>query len=214
MPIVFDHVCSRCRLAGEKLFLKGEKCFTPKCPMVRRAYRPGIHGQKRAGRGRREPRRTDYGIQLREKQTLRAMYGIPEHQLRAYFRDARRIAGVTSDHLIRRLESRLDNVVFRLGFVSSRPAARQLVHHGLITVDGRRVTVPSFQVRVGHVISINESRRGKPIFTDLADRVRGKPLPAWLERVDAWTGRVSRDVHLEPHEVPVDLGSVVEFYSR
>lgn len=207
MGTAFDHVCARCRLAGEKLFLKGEKCFTPKCPMVRRPYAPGIHGQKHR-------KITEYGRQLREKQALRAMYGIRERQLANAFREARRERGVTAEFLIDRLEARLDNVVFRLGLASSRPHARQLVQHGLVTVNGRRVDIPSFAVRVGQVIAVKESKRGKPAFADLAERVRTKPLPAWLERVDAWTGKVGAPPHLEAHEIPVDLRAIVEFYSR
>lgn len=208
MSTAFDHVCARCRLAGEKLFLKGEKCFTPKCPMVRRPYAPGLHGQKR----RRSP--TEYGKQLREKQALRAMYGIRERQLRNYVTAARHERGVTADFLIGRLESRLDNVVFRAGFGASRPQARQLVQHGLITAKGRRVDIPSYGVAVGDRIAVKEGKRIKPIFENLAERVRGKPLPGWLERVDEWTVTVTGEPRLEPQEITVDLRAIVEFYSR
>jgi len=207
MSTAFDHVCARCRLAGEKLFLKGEKCFTPKCPMVRRPYRPGIHGQKRRTV-------TEYGKQLREKQALRAMYGIRERQLRGYFSEARSQPGITAEVLVSDLESRLDNVVFRLGFGASRPHARQLVHHGLVTVNGRRVDLPSYDVNPGDLIGIKESKRSKPVFTSLAERVRSQPLPSWLERVDTWSGKIIGEPRLEPHEVPVDLRAIVEFYSR
>lgn len=207
MSAVFDHVCARCRLAGEKLFLKGEKCFTPKCPMVRRPYRPGIHGQKRRTA-------TEYGKQLREKQALRAMYGIREQQLRKYFQQALDQKGVTAEVLVSELESRLDNAVFRLGFAASRPHARQLVHHGLVTVNGRSVDLPSFVVHLGDAVAIKESKRAKPAFVSLAERIRSQPLPAWLERVDTWSGKVIAEPKLEPHEVPVDLRAIVEFYSR
>lgn len=207
MGTAFDHVCARCRLAGEKLFLKGEKCFTPKCPMVRRPYPPGIHGQKRRTS-------TEYGRQLREKQALRAMYGIREGQLSSYVAAARRERGVTADFLIQRLEARLDNVVFRLGFGASRAHARQLVQHGLIAVRDRRVDIPSYEVRQGEIITVKESKRGKPVFQGLAERVRAKALPSWLERVDTWSGRVTAEPRLEAHEVPVDLRAIVEFYSR
>lgn len=208
MSLAFDHVCARCRLASEKLFLKGEKCFTPKCPMVRRPYAPGIHGQ------RRRRTATEYGKQLREKQAVRAIYGIRERQMQRYVEEAKRLRGVTADSLIRCLEGRLDNAVFRLGFGASRPHARQLINHGLITVNGRTVTIPSFQVRVGENIAIKESKRGKPIFSDLAERVRAKALPPWLERIEPWAGRVADEPRLEAHEIPVDLRVVVEYYSR
>lgn len=207
MSTAFDHVCARCRLAGEKLFLKGEKCFTPKCPMVRRPYAPGIHGQKRRTS-------TEYGKQLREKQALRAIYGIRERQLRKYFEAARTQRGITAEALIGGLESRLDNVVFRLGFGASRPHARQIVHHGLVTVNGRSLDLPSYAVRLGDLVSIKEAKRAKPVFASLAERVRSQPLPSWLERVDTWSGKVTGEPKLEPHEVPVDLRAIVEFYSR
>lgn len=207
MSTAFDHVCARCRLAGEKLFLKGEKCFTPKCPMVRRPYRPGIHGQKRRTA-------TEYGKQLREKQALRAIYGIRERQMRKYFSEAREQPGVTAEALVNGLESRLDNVVFRLGFGASRPHARQLVHHGLVTINGRRVDLPAYVVRLGDLVGIKESKRANPVFTSLAERVRSQPLPSWLERVDTWSGKVVQEPGLESHQVPVDLRAIVEFYSR
>lgn len=207
MSTAFDHVCARCRLAGEKLFLKGEKCFTPKCPMVRRPYAPGIHGQKRRTA-------TDYGKQLREKQALRAIYGIREHQLRNYFESARARHGVTAEALMRSLESRLDNVVFRLGFGASRPHARQLVNHGLVAVNSRSVTIPSYRVRPGDLVGIKEGKREKPVFVGLVDRIRTQPLPKWLERQDSWTGKITDEPRLEAHEVPVDLRAIVEFYSR
>lgn len=207
MP-VFDHVCSRCRLAGEKLFLKGEKCFTPTCPMVRRPYAPGAHGQRRRG----SP--TEFGRQLREKRALRALYGVGERQLRNYFLAAKGRRGVTADVLIQRLEARLDNVVFRLGLGASRPHARQLVHHSLVTLNGRPVDVPSLVVRPGDLVSVKEGKRGKPVFQGLEERLRRHQLPAWLERVDSWTGRVTKEPALAAHEIPVDLRAVVEFYSR
>lgn len=208
MSTPFDHVCSRCRLAGEKLFLKGEKCFTPKCPIVQRPYAPGIHGQRRRKAG------SEYGTQLKQKQALRAIYGIRERQLRKYFLEARAKRGVTADALLNRLEARLDNVVFRAGLGSSRPHARQLVNHGIVTVNGRRVDIPSYRVSEEDIISVAESKRGKPVFADLAERTRSKPLPSWLTRQDPWTVRVSGEPHLESHEVPVDVRAVVEFYSR
>lgn len=210
MPYAFDSVCGRCRRAGEKLFLKGEKCLTPKCPMVRRPYAPGAHGQSRTSGGGG----SEYGKQLREKQALRAAYGLRERQLKKYYRAALRKRGVTADALLKLLESRLDNVVFRLGFGASRAHARQLVNHGLFTVNGRRVDIPSYEVRVGDVISVKESKRTKPVFADLQERLANKTLPSWLSRGDLYTGNVTDAPALEPHEIPVDLQAVVEFYSR
>lgn len=208
MSTAFDHVCARCRLAGEKLFLKGEKCFTPKCPMVRRPYAPGAHGQRR----RRNP--TEYGRQLREKQALRAMYGIRERQFRKYLQEARQERGVTAELFIKRLEARLDNVVYRAGFGASRPHARQLVAHGLIAVNGRRVDIPSYEVRTGDVIMVKESKRSKPVFADLPERLRSKALPTWIERQDPWAAKVTAAPYLEPRETTVDLRAIIEFYSR
>ena len=208
MSTAFDHVCARCRSASEKLFLKGEKCFTPKCPLVRRPYAPGVHGQSR------RKTVTEYGRQLREKQALRAIYGIRERQLQKYFEEARSRRGVTADALVARLESRLDTVVHRLGFSLSQPHARQLVYHGFITVNGRPVNVPSYEVGIGDSIGIKEARRGAAPFLALAERTQTKPLPAWLERTDTWTAKVSQEPQPAPQDIPVDLRSVVEFYSR
>jgi len=144
-------VCRLCRREGEKLFLKGEKCYTEKCPFERRGYPPGQHGQ-----GRRQ-RPTEYGIHLREKQKLRRIYGVLERQFERYYREAARRKGVTGENLLILLESRLDNIVYRLGFAPSRAAARQLVMHGHFTVNGRKVDIPSAQVRPGDVIE----REGK-----------------------------------------------------
>lgn len=213
MPHAFDSVCGRCRRAGEKLFLKGEKCFTPKCPMVRRPYAPGAHGQ-RGGRPVSADRGSDFGRQLREKQALRAMYGLRERQLKKYYQEALRKRGVTAQALIERLEARLDNVVYRLGYGASRSHARQLVGHGLFAVNGRRVDVPSYAVKAGDVIAVKESKRGKTVFVGLQERLVNKTLPAWLERVDLHTGKVTQAPALEPHEVPVDMQAIVEFYSR
>lgn len=211
MSSAFDSVCARCRRAGEKLFLKGEKCFTPKCPMVRRAYAPGVHGQAHGGRGGKV---SDFGKRLREKQALRAMYGIRDRQLKKYYTEALRKKGVTADVLLERLESRLDNVVFRLGFGASRAHARQLVNHGLFSVNGRRVDIPSFKVSVGDVIAVKEGKRDKPVFQDLQERLANKVIPAWLAREGLYAGKVTSVPMLEVHEIPVDMQAIVEFYSR
>lgn len=207
MGIAFDHVCGRCRLAGEKLFLKGEKCFTPKCPIVQRPYAPGIHGQRR-----RSP--SEYGAQLKQKQALRAIYNIRERQMQRYFDEARAERGVTADALITRLESRLDRIVYRLSFALSQVHARQLVHHGHITVNGRPVDLPSYPVKINDVIQVKEAKRVKAPFANLAERTATKTLPSWLSREDAWTGKVTAAPNPDPAEIPVDLRAVVEFYSR
>jgi len=215
----FDSVCGRCRRAGEKLFIKGEKCAAPTCPVARRTYIPGVHGapsrSKSGGQGGGGNRNvSEFGRQLREKQALRAAYGIRERQLKKYYNEAIRKKGVTGEMLIQYLESRLDNAVFRLGYGSSRAHARQLVGHGMFSVNGRSTDIPSFQVKKGDVIAIKETKKGKTVFTDLQDRLANKTLPMWLERVNAFEGKVTGTPGLEPHEMPVDVQSIVEFYSR
>lgn len=180
--------------------------------MVRRPYAPGIHGQGQARSSRSSG--SDFGRQLREKQALRAMYGLRERQLKKYFQESLRKQGVTAQILLDRLEARLDNVVFRLGYGASRSHARQLVGHGLFMVNGRRVDIPSYQVSVGDVIAIKETKRAKPVFLGLQERLANKNLPAWLERVDLHTAKVQQPPSLPPHEMPVDTQAIVEFYSR
>lgn len=186
--------------------------------MVRRAYIPGVHGV--AGRPSGAPSGggnrggSEYGRQLREKQALRAAYGIRERQLKKYYALAVRKKGVTGETLIQYLESRLDNAVYRLGFGSSRAHARQLVNHGMFSVNGRATDIPSFQVSKDDVIAIKETKRSKPTFADLADRLTNKTLPIWLEKVDTYSAKVVGTPGLEPHEMPVDVQSIVEFYSR
>lgn len=219
----FDSVCARCRRANEKLFLKGDKCLSPKCPMVRRAYAPGVHGVAarpgaaggKGGSGKGGSRGgSEYGKQLREKQALRATYGIRERQLKKYYALAVGKKGVTGEMLIKYLESRLDNVVFRMGFGTSRAHARQLVGHGMFSVNGRATNIPSFQVSKDDVVKIKETKQSKPVFIGLADRLANKTLPNWAERVDTYTAKVTATPGLEPHEMPVDVQMIVEFYSR
>jgi len=194
--------------------------------MVRRAYAPGVHGvasrpqgggsqggSKSGGKGGNRGG-SEYGRQLREKQALRATYGIRERQLKKYYAQAVRKKGVTGEILIQYLESRLDNVVFRMGFGTSRPHARQLVNHGMFSVNGRATDIPSFQVSKDDVVAIKETKKSKPVFVGLADRLTNKTLPVWLERVDTFSAKVTGNPGLEPHEMPVDVQSIVEFYSR
>jgi len=206
--------CRICRREGTKLFLKGERCFLRgKCPVDKpvnpRNYPPGQHGL------RRQFRISDYGVRLREKQKLRKTYGLMEKQFRKYFRMAVRQKGVTGENLLRFLEMRLDNVAYRLGFVTARGTARQLVRHGLFTVNGRRVNVPSYQVKVGDVIAtVAQALQSEPIKYGL-EYNSGKLLPEWLEfDPKKAEGRVVSLPTREQIPVPVDEHLVVEFYSR
>jgi small subunit ribosomal protein S4 len=206
--------CRICRRESTKLFLKGERCFARgKCPVDKpvnpRNYPPGQHGL------RRRFRTSDYGVRLREKQKLRKTYGLLEQQFRKYFREALRRKGVTGENLLRLLEMRLDNVVYRLGFVTARGTGRELVRHGHFTVNGRRVNIPSYEVRVGDVIAVLErSARKEPITFGL-EYNSGKLLPEWLE-FDAKRaeGRIVSLPTREQIPVPIDEHLVVEFYSR
>ena len=171
-----DAVCRLCRREGQKLFLKGERCLSPKCAIERRNYPPGEHGKKATFRRKV----SDFGMQLREKQKARRIYGVMEQQFRRYFRDATRRKGLTGAVLLSILESRLDNVVYRLGLADSRSQARQLVRHGHFDVNGRKTNIPSFHVSVGDVISVREISRNKTYFKDRAQIVESTRVPAWL----------------------------------
>lgn len=211
---VFDSTCARCRRAGEKLFLKGDKCGTPKCPMVRRPYAPGAHGAAGPSRRRGGKRSSDFAVQLSQKQSLRAIYGLRDRQLKNYYERALRKEGVTGDILLSLLESRLDNVVYRLGYARSRTHARQLVGHRMFSINGRSVNIPSRLVKQGDEISIKESKRDKGVFVDLEERLANHTVPSWLERKDQHTAHVIDAPSLEQAEMPVDVRAVVEFYSR
>jgi len=198
-----------CRREGEKLFLKGEKCYTEKCPFERRGYPPGQHGQ-----GRRQ-RPTEYGIHLREKQKLRRIYGVLERQFERYYREAARRKGVTGENLLILLESRLDNIVYRLGFAPSRAAARQLVMHGHFTVNGRKVDIPSAQVRPGDVIEVREKSRQIPMIKESVEAATSRGLPAWLELdAEAMRGTVKSLPTRDQIDVQVQEHLIVEHYSR
>jgi small subunit ribosomal protein S4 len=167
--------CRHCRREGEKLFLKGEKCFTDKCPVERRAYAPGQHGQKSGAR------MSDYGKQLREKQKVRHIYGLLERQFRATYADAARSKGVTGERLLQLLESRLDTVVYRMGFGASRAEARQVVRHNGILVNGKRVNIPSYQVRPGEVIEVAGKTKEHLRVKAAAEAAASRNIPEWLE---------------------------------
>lgn len=201
-------VCRLCRREGAKLYLKGDRCYTGKCAIDRRAYAPGQHGQ-----GRKKV--SEYGLQLREKQKAKRIYGILENQFRNYFEKADRQKGITGENLLRLLERRLDNVVFRLGFGSSRTEARQLVRHGHFTVNGSRVNIPSFLVKVGDVVAIAEKSKESPKLKELAENAQSKAAPAWLEKdSNALAGKIVAIPSRDEIDVPVQEHLIVELYSR
>ncbi len=192
-----------------KLFLKGHRCYSPKCPIEKRANPPGQHGDKR-------PRKTsDFRPYLREKQKVRRIYGVLEGQFRGYFRLASKAKGVTGETLLTILERRLDNAVFRLGFATSRPEARQVVRHGHITVNGRRVNIPSFLVRAGDVIAVAEKSRAKSAFKDRAAEAESRAVPEWLSRdLTTMSGTVVRIPERENIDPNIQERLIVEYYSR
>ncbi|MCF8565982.1 30S ribosomal protein S4 [Alicyclobacillus tolerans] len=201
-------VCRLCRREGVKLYLKGERCFTAKCAIDKRPFAPGQHGQ-----GRR--RNSEYGLQLREKQKARRFYGVLEKQFGSYYEDAARRQGVTGENLLQILESRLDNVVYRLGFAASRPEARQLVRHGHFTVNGRRVDIPSYLVKPGDVISIREKSQQVSRIKDLVEAAQGKTVVPWMELdLASFSGKVIRVPARDEIDVPVAEQMIVEHYSR
>jgi small subunit ribosomal protein S4 len=167
--------CRHCRREGEKLFLKGEKCFTDKCPVERRAYAPGQHGQKSGAR------LSDYGKQLREKQKVRHIYGLLEQQFRNTYAEAARSKGVTGERLLQLLESRLDTVVYRMGFGASRAEARQIVRHNAITVNGKRVNIPSYQLRAGDVVEVTSKAKEQLRIKGAAEAAASRGIPEWME---------------------------------
>ncbi|RJQ31388.1 MAG: 30S ribosomal protein S4 [Peptococcaceae bacterium] len=201
-------VCRLCRREGLKLYLKGDRCYTPKCAVDRRSYAPGQHGQSRK-------KVSEYGLQLREKQKARRIYGILEGQFRRYFERAEKQQGITGENLLRLLERRLDNVVYRLGLSASRIEARQLVRHGHFTVNGRRVNIPSFLVRVDDVVAVRDKSRESPRIKELLERAADKALPAWLEYEPGQArGRLVALPARDQIDVPVQEHLIIELYSR
>jgi small subunit ribosomal protein S4 len=204
-----DAVCRLCRREGMKLFLKGAKCFTDKCPVEKRNFAPGQHGRDR------KAKIVGYGLQLREKQKAKRIYFAQEGQFRNYFEKAAKTKGVTGEVLLQQLERRLDNVVFRLGFAQARRQARQLVRHGHVAVNGRKVNIPSFQVSVGDEIAIRENSRKLVILEAAKEFASHQPAPAWLEiNRDAYTGRVLALPKREDINLPVNEQLIVELYSK
>ncbi len=201
-------VCRLCRREGQKLFLKGERCYSEKCSVGIRAYAPGQHGQ-----GRKKS--SEYGLQLRAKQTARRFYGVQQNQFHHYFEIAERKQGITGDNLLRILESRLDNVVYTVGFASSRAEARQLVGHGHYEVNGKRVDIASYLVKAGDVITICEKSRGSEKIKAVVEANSARPVPQWID-VDreALSAKVINLPTREQIEAPVEEQLIVEFYSK
>ncbi len=209
-------VCKLCRREGEKLYLKGERCFTPKCAFEKRSFAPGQHGRtagRSGGGANRTGRESDFARQLRAKQKARRVYGVLERQFRRYYETARGRLGLTGLNLLQILESRLDNVIFRLGFASSRAQARLLVTHGHFTVNGRRTDVPSMLLTQGDQIAIREGSARLSYFKDLNAEVRNSP--AWLNRdLKSMTGMVARLPERAEIDGSLDEQLIVEYYSR
>ncbi len=206
-----DSVCKLCRREGEKLFLKGDRCFSPKCSFERRSYPPGLHGRQAQFR-RKE---SDYRMQLRAKQKARRLYGVFERQFRRYFRQAQHQKGLTGQNLLTILESRLDNVIYRLGLASSRAQARQLISHGHFDVNGRKTNVPSFLVSPGDSIVVRDNSKQSAYFKELAKILDEGRVPDWLElNVKELAGRVVGTPTREQIDATLDEQLIVEFYSR
>lgn len=201
-------VCRQCRREGQKLFLKGERCYSDKCAIDRRNYVPGQHGQSRKIV-------SEYGLQLRAKQKAKRFYGVLESQFAKYYEMADRKAGMTGENLLRILESRLDNVVYRLGFASSRAEARQLVVHGHYTVNGKKVNIPSYLLKEGDVVSINEASRQSEKIKAVLEACGARPVPIWLE-LDRNTleAKVTRLPNREDIDLDVEETLIVELYSK
>jgi|UniRef100_A0A7V3RDR8 small subunit ribosomal protein S4 len=208
MARYINPVCKLCRREGKKLFLKGEKCYTPKCPIEKRPYAPGQHGKDRI-------KLTQYAKQLRSKQTMKRTYGVLERQFRRYFDEAAKTKGVTGTMLVREVESRLDNVVFRLGFAISRSQARQLVNHGHILVNGKRVDIPSYELRPGEEIELAERVRSNVEVKKAIEAGSSHTVAPWLEiNYDLFKGKFVRMPEKEEIELPMDVQDIVELYSK
>jgi small subunit ribosomal protein S4 len=201
-------VCRLCRRENLKLFLKGDRCYSDKCAYDRRNYAPGQHGQRRS-------KLSDYGIQLREKQKVKRMYGLLEKQFHSYFKKAERQRGITGTSLLVLLERRLDNVVYRLGFANSRIQARLLARHGHFTVNGRKVNIPSYLVKVGDVIEVKEKKRTTSLFAEAMGAVERRGVTNWLELdKDNFRGEVKAFPTREELTMPIQEQLIVELYSK
>ncbi len=202
-------VCRLCRREAMKLFLKGERCYTEKCAIEKRNFPPGQHGKTR------KAKLAGYGLQLREKQKVKRIYGVLEAQFRTYFEEADRRKGITGENLLVMLERRLDNVAYSLGFAGSRAQARQFVRHGHVLVDGRKITIPSYQVKAGQTVAVKEASRKNAFIRSSVETARGRGVPDWLD-LDAEnvTGKVTRLPAREDIKLPIQEQLIVELYSR
>ncbi|MDD4188862.1 MAG: 30S ribosomal protein S4 [Eubacteriales bacterium] len=203
-----EAACKLCRREGEKLFLKGDRCYTDKCAISKRAYAPGQHGQRRK-------KLSEYGIQLREKQKARRFYGILERQFRKYFEMAANRKGVTGVNLLQILESRFDNVVYRLGFAPSRAQSRQLVNHGHFNINGQKVDIVSYLLKPGDVVTIDETSKKLARFKNFAESLQSRPVPEWLSLdTDNIIGKVVRLPSREEIDLPIQEHLIIELYSK
>ena len=200
-------VCRLCRREGQKLFLKGDRCYSSKCSLDRRAYAPGQHGQSRK-------KASEYGLQLRMKQKARRYYGVLENQFHHYFEIAERKTGVTGENLLRLLESRLDNVVYRCGWASSRAEARQLVVHNHFTVNGKKVNVPSYLVKAGDVIAVSEKSRSSEKIKSVVEACASRVKPEWISVAENMEAKIVNLPTREQIDVPIEEHLIVEFYSK
>ncbi len=203
-----DPVCRLCRREGMKLFLKGDRCFKDKCAIERRNYAPGQHGRRRS-------KVLGYGLQLREKQKVKRIYGLLERQFRLYFQRAAKKSGITGDNLLRQLELRLDNAVYSLGFASSRAQGRQLVRHGHIEVNGKKINIPSYQVKKGDVVQVREKSRKNEQIRQAVETAAGRGVPPWLLlNAEQFQGTVQDVPKREDIRLPIQEQLIVELYSK
>lgn len=201
--------CKQCRRAGEKLFLKGERCYTAKCAVVKRNYPPGMHGAKN------KTRPTEYGMQLNEKQKAKRQYNLLEKQFRLTFERAKKESGNTGENFIKLLELRFDNTVYRMGWASSRKEARQIVSHGLLTINDKKVNIPSYKVKTGDVIKIKSNKKDAKIFRDLKDKLQKIEVPGWIN-VDKneLTAKILHAPDVSKMKQNFNIQMIVEYYSR
>lgn len=203
-----DAVCRLCRREGAKLFLKGERCYSDKCSFTRRSYAPGQHGQSRK-------KVSEYGIQMREKQKARRYYGVLESQFAGYYEAASRMPGMTGENLLRMCETRLDNIVYRLGLATSRAEARQLVVHGHYNVNGKRVDIPSYQVKEGDVIAVNDKTKNSDKMKAIVETCGARPVPVWLDlNKETLEAKIVRLPNREDIDVEIQELLIVEYYSK
>ncbi|MBU1290074.1 30S ribosomal protein S4 [Patescibacteria group bacterium] len=207
--IILEAKCKKCRRANQKLFLKGERCFGQKCAMTRRPYAPGVHGKA----FKRRP--SEYGLQLAEKQKARYAYGVSEKQFKNYFKEIVQQEGDKEILLVQKLENRLDNIVFRLGWANSRRLSRQLVNHGHILVNGRKIDIPSYQVKKGDIIKIKERTKKLAIFETIKANLKKCEIPVWISSdKQKFVGEVKTMPGLDNWEKVAEISRIVEFYSR